>query len=80
MHSKDSTDRLLTDACSLRLYDERLPPEPTYPSVRPSEADFRHGKERTPNGRPVEQCHFSGEDYIKHAPPGSSLICVVRKE
>lgn len=63
LQSKFNEMELWSDRRPLRLYDERLPPEPEYPSIEPSEADFSESDLRLQ--------HTDGED-IKHAPPGSS--------
>lgn len=60
------TDRRLS-----RLFDERLPPEPTYPSIRPSEADFRLGGEEIVNGGSEKPLQYTACEEMKHAPPGS---------
>lgn len=52
------------------LYDERLPPEPTYPSVKPSEADFGSRDERFANGEHHERYRFAPGDDTNHGPPG----------
>lgn len=49
-----------------RIYDERKPLEPKYPSVRPSVADFVVGEEA---GK-----HDIEEVKLLHAPPRYSLI------
>ncbi|CAF9921455.1 MAG: hypothetical protein ALECFALPRED_001807 [Alectoria fallacina] len=52
------------------LYDERLPPEPTYPSMKPSEADFHLGDEQSPRGKRYQRRQLAPGDDLKHAPPG----------
>lgn len=64
----------------LRLYDERLPPEPTYPSVKPSEADFGSQDERFSNGEHHERCRFAPGDDINHGPPGSATCMLIQLE
>ena len=56
----------------LRLYDERLPPEPSYPANKPSEGDsitrrnFLH-RQTSQNG--LREHLFT--EHLQHAPPGS---------
>ena len=56
---------------SVRLYDERLPLEPAYPAIKPSEGDLvsmqtngfrRRSRNRRDEDRITDQLH--------HAPPG----------
>ena len=51
------------------MYDERQPIEPSYPSVRPSIADFvvEVDDEGAVNG---EGSHLTEEDELRFAPPG----------
>jgi hypothetical protein len=60
-----------------RAYDERQPPEPKYPSERPSEADFIPGtkESKSQNGKNDQhndEGHVKDSDEIEleHAPPG----------
>ena len=61
-----------SDACASRLYDERLPPEPAYPSIVPSEADFRDIEEHDVNGVSEKKWHPAACKDVIHAPPGLS--------
>ncbi|KAF6232137.1 hypothetical protein HO173_009731 [Letharia columbiana] len=58
------------EAGGVWLYDERLPPEPTYPSIRPSEADFHYGDGQSVNGENHQPCPSAACGDVKHAPPG----------
>ena len=62
-----------TDRYSQRLYDERVPPEPTYPSIRPSEADFRNGDEESLSGGKHRRCQLAADEDVTHAPPGLGI-------
>lgn len=59
---------------SFRVYNERLPPEPPYPSISPSLADFtaivdaEHGG--MGDSEDDGQHHGSLDAEILHAPPG----------
>lgn len=48
---------------SQRLYDERLPLEPAYPAVRPSQA----------GGTYADDADVSQHETLLHAPPGYEL-------
>ena len=54
----------------LRLYDERLPVEPSYPANKPSEGDYMT---RRNMHRETSQNELGDHSYTKrlqHAPPG----------
>ena len=60
--------------CMFRLFDDRLPVEPKWPSVKPSEADFALADDVH---EPVQwneelNCKRNDNDLAKllHAPPG----------
>ena len=59
-----------------RLYDERLPPEPAYPSILPSVADFHASEEHNDDDGPG---HPAACEDLVHAPPGlsASPVCLV---
>ena len=67
-----------SDKVPYRLYDERLPPEPTYPSTKPSQADFGTGDEHRFNGGPDQRCQCATGEDLNHAPPGSSARARVK--
>jgi hypothetical protein len=51
-----------------RVFDERKPIEPSYPSIKPSIADFViEGKGKIVNG---ERGYASEEEELRFAPPG----------
>ena len=74
---KITLNEVVIDIYPSRLYDERAPPEPTYPLIRPSEADVRHGEEQKQNNGHDRQLHFNTGEDIEHAPPGSRLTYVI---
>ena len=55
-----------------RLYDERVPLEPEYPSTRPSVADFDVDDPSAlfENGLEYRKPSFDSDIKLRHAPPG----------
>ncbi|KAL9064032.1 MAG: hypothetical protein Q9161_009137 [Pseudevernia consocians] len=59
-----------SEAGGVWLYDERLPPEPTYPSTRPSKADFCHDEEQGFNIAQHQRRQPVVSEDVEHAPSG----------
>lgn len=66
-----------------RMYDSRRPPEPDYPSVRPSVADFNAEKDTENEDLTPQDVELDGDQdrlaevELLHAPPG--LVLRIRK-
>ena len=63
---------LQSDIRPSRLYDDRLPPEPKYPSTLPSEADWPEREKQVSNDGADQDGQPLACEIVKHAPPGSS--------